>query len=248
MLCFSFCSRLMLGLLAHMLNIMSMVMPCLDLHVCMHVLCSHTHVYAFTCLYALVWVLPCLCVQIYMLKYISTCLHAYFHAYMCRSRCLHTQIDVLYMPYAIFHVLVHFMPCLCAQAQTLFVMPCAIIAPLFLLLNFLVFQPNGQDPIQTLWSLHVYACLLLCFMLVLASLVLGFAMFSALHELNLVWLHPTPMRPCSDITLWKASPDARLLRVYPSHFRSVRCYAQHACLCHSLDFFASLHAYLHVYA
>jgi len=30
--------------------------------------------------------------------------------------------------------------------------------------------------------------------------------------------------------------------------RSMRCYAYHACLCHSLTFFASLHACLHVYA
>ena len=30
--------------------------------------------------------------------------------------------------------------------------------------------------------LHVYACLFLCFMLVLASLVLGFAMFDTLSE------------------------------------------------------------------
>ena len=96
--------------------------------------------------------------------------------------------------------------------------------------------------------LHVYACLLLCFMLVLASLVLGFAMFSALRGLNLGWLHLMPMRPYSDITLWKASANAGLLRVYPSHFRSVRCYAYHACLCHSLAFSASLHACLHVYA
>ena len=29
--------------------------------------------------------------------------------------------------------------------------------------------------------LHVYACLLLCFMLVLVSLVLGFSMFGALY-------------------------------------------------------------------
>ena len=38
MFCSSFCSMLMLGLHAHMLDIMSMVMSCLDLHVCMHVL------------------------------------------------------------------------------------------------------------------------------------------------------------------------------------------------------------------
>ena len=64
--------------------------------------------------------------------------------------------------------------------------------------------------------LHVYACLLLCFMLVLASIVLGFAMLNAFHRLDLVWLHPTPMRPCLDVTIWEASLDARLLRTYLS--------------------------------
>ena len=39
----------------------------------------------------------------------------------------------------------------------------------------------------------------------LASLVLGFAMLGALRRLDLVWLHPTPMRPCLDVTAWDAS-------------------------------------------
>ena len=69
--------------------------------------------------------------------------------------------------------------------------------------------------IRTPWSiskgldhpyLHVYACLLLCFMLVLASLVLGFAMLDAISEFMVVRLHPTPMRPCLDVTIWDASP------------------------------------------
>ena len=63
---------------------------------------------------------------------------------------------------------------------------------------------------------HVYACLLLYFMLVLASLVLGFAMLNALYRLDHVWLHPTSVRPCLDVTIWEASPDAGLLRTYPS--------------------------------
>ena len=96
--------------------------------------------------------------------------------------------------------------------------------------------------------LHVYACLLRCFMLVLASLVLGFAMFGAFRRLDLVWLRSTLMRPCLGVTIWEASPDARLLRAYPSLFWSARCYACYACLCHPLAFYASLHAYLHVHA
>ena len=85
-------------------------------------------------------------------------------------------------------------------------------------------------------------------MLVLASLVLGFVMLDTLRGLDLVWLHPTPIRPCSDVTIWEAFPDVELLRVYPSLFRSTRCCACHACLCHSLAFYASLHACLHVHA
>ena len=54
--------------------------------------------------------------------------------------------------------------------------------------------------------LHVYACLFLCFMRVLAFLVLGFTTLDALSRLVVVWLHSMPMRPCSDATTWDASP------------------------------------------
>ena len=69
--------------------------------------------------------------------------------------------------------------------------------------------------IQTPWPiskgldhpiLHVYACLLLCFMLVLASLVLSFAMLDALSGFVVAWLHLMPMRPCLGVTTWEASP------------------------------------------
>ena len=55
-------------------------------------------------------------------------------------------------------------------------------------------------------DLHVYACLLLCFMLVLASLVLGFAMLDALSRFVAMKLHLMPVRPCLDVTIWDASP------------------------------------------
>ena len=127
----SLCFVLMLGLCAHMLDIMSMVMLCLDL--CVHVLFSmfYAQIYIHTCLYAWIHVLPCLCAKL---------LH------------VHTRV-AMPMPRSIFHVLVRSMPCLCAQTQAMFVMPCAIVALLFILSHFLVFWPNGQDPIQTLWSL-----------------------------------------------------------------------------------------------
>ena len=60
MFCSSFCSMLMLGLHALMLDIMSMVMSCLDLCVCMHVLCSlHVSCY-FPCACALYAMFVCL--------------------------------------------------------------------------------------------------------------------------------------------------------------------------------------------
>ena len=62
--------------------------------------------------------------------------------------------------------------------------------------------------------LHVCACLLLCFMLVLASLVLGFTTLDAFSGFMVVWLHLTPMRHCLDVTIWDASPWCRLLRAY----------------------------------
>ena len=99
------------------------------------------------------------------------------------------------------------------------VMPCAIVALLFILSHFLAFWPIGLDPMVFFIVhtprptskgldhsyLHVYACLFLCFMLVLAFLVIGFAMLYALCRLDLVWLHPTPMKPYLDVIAWDAS-------------------------------------------
>ena len=54
--------------------------------------------------------------------------------------------------------------------------------------------------------LHLYACLLLCFMPVLASLVLGFATHDALPGYVVVWLCLMPRRPCLDVNIWDALP------------------------------------------
>ena len=90
----------------------------------------------------------------------STCLDVHLHAYMhisvliCIDWCIYLlRLMCSTCFYAISHVLTCFMPCLCAYAQTLFVIPCVIVALLFLLSHFLVIWPNGQDPIQTLCSL-----------------------------------------------------------------------------------------------
>ena len=63
-----------------------------------------------------------------------------------------------------------------------------------------------------------------------------------------MWLYLMPMRPCLDVTAWKASPWCRLLHAYLSLFCSVRWYVCHACLRHPLAFYTSLHACLHVHA
>ena len=108
-LCFISCFRCLdilfpmcwcLGLHAHMLDIMAPAMPCLDLHVCMRVLCSYAYVYAFTCLYAWICVLPC-----FMLTH--TCLDVLLHTYMhismliCVDWCvcmLRSMFSICFMP------------------------------------------------------------------------------------------------------------------------------------------------------
>ena len=60
--------------------------------------------------------------------------------------------------------------------------------------------------------------MLACFyasMLLLASLVLGFATFDALGGFVVVWLHPTPIRHCLDVTLGMRRHDADSLRALP---------------------------------
>ena len=84
---------------------------------------------------------------------------------------------------------------------------------------------------------HVYTWLLLCFMLVSASLVLGFVTFGALSGFMVVWLHSTPMRPCLDVAIWDALPWCRLLRARLSPFS----------LCLPSFFCATRWLYVHLY-
>ena len=62
--------------------------------------------------------------------------------------------------------------------------------------------------------LHVYACLLLCFMLVLVTLVLGFARLDTLSGFVVMWLYPMSMWPYLDVTIRDALPRCRLLHAY----------------------------------
>ena len=198
--------------------IMLLAMPCLDLCAYVFISMLYGQILVFTCLYARIHVLPCLYAKF-------LCLHAclYAYAYIYASTCLCVWIYALYMFHVIFHVLVRSMPCSRAQTQAMFVMPCAIVALLSLYLSFLCFGllvrtryrlcglghcPYTKAHVKGFGSsyLHVYACLLLCFMLVLASLVVDFATLDTLSGFVVVWLHSTPMRPCLDATTWDALP------------------------------------------
>ena len=162
--------------------------------------------------------------HVYVLSfYMFTCMFLCLYAYIYASTCLCVWIYALYMFHVIFHVLVCSMPCSRAQTQAMFVMPCAIVALSLLYLSFLCFglfawtrsRPYGLRHCSYTLAhikgfgspiLHIYACFLLCFMLVLAFLVLGFAMLDTLSGFMVVWLHPTPMRPCLGVTTWEALP------------------------------------------
>ena len=69
-----------------MLDIMSPAMPCLDLHVCMHVLCSYAYV-SHVCMLGFVF--------FHAFVLTSTCLDVLLHAYMhismliCVDRCVY---------------------------------------------------------------------------------------------------------------------------------------------------------------
>ena len=136
----------------------------------------------------------------------------------------------------------------------MFVLPCAIVALLSFYLSFLCFgQLVRTRSWPTLKGLDhpIVTSMLACFydfILVLAFLVLGFATFYALSWYMDVRLHLTPMRPCLDKPFRMHRHDAGcFVHTFPS-FRSVQWYACHACLCHSLAFYASIHDCLHVYA
>ena len=116
-----------------------------------HVLCLDPHPYMLICLDSCSSMFMCqlshVFTRIAMPMPRSTFLHAcvlgfrFSHAYMSKSMFLHARVfrSLLYLLYAIFHVLVCFVPCLCAQTQAMFVLPCAIVALLSLYLSFLCF-------------------------------------------------------------------------------------------------------------
>ena len=92
----SLCFALMLGLCAHVLDTMSMVMLCSDLCERMLFAMFYAYIYIRTCLYAWIHVLPCLC----------ACFHMFTHTLPCLCLCLDLHFYMLVCSNLGFHMLV----------------------------------------------------------------------------------------------------------------------------------------------
>ena len=124
-------------------DILSMDMSCLDLHVCMHILYSYAYIRVFTCLYAWIHVLPCLCAKflhVYMYVAMPICLDLCFHMPMC--------VDLRYV-HAFYYI-----PSACALHAMFVCLDLGYVchamcycSPFVTLSFFLVFLPSGEDPI-----------------------------------------------------------------------------------------------------
>ena len=155
----------------------------------------------------------------------STCLHACFYAYMSRPMfsyaCMLLAMFMCIGLGFVCHAMCYyspFVPFIAFSCVLAYWFRPDIDPMVFVIVH--TPRPTSKSLDHPI-CMFMLACLLLCFMLVLASLVLGIAMLDALHRLDLVWLHPMPMRPCLGVTTWDAS-DAGLLHTYPSLFCSVR--------------------------
>ena len=145
MFCSLFCSMLMLGLRAHILDIMSMVMSCLDLHVCMHFLCFYAPMPISESSHACM--LGFMSFHVYVLNfYVFTCMFLCLYVYVYASTCYCVWIYALYMFHVIFHVLVRSMPCSCLDLGYVW-HAMSYCSPFVTLSFFLVFWPIGLDPI-----------------------------------------------------------------------------------------------------
>ena len=152
--CSSLCFALMLGLCAHMLDIMSTIMLCSNLCVCMIFAMFYAQIYICTCLQAWIHVLPCIYASFHMPTHVLPCL--------CLDLCLCAQIYVftclstrIYTLLALCHL-----PCTCALHAMIVCLDLGYVclamcycSPFVALPFFLAFWPIGSNPIQTLWSL-----------------------------------------------------------------------------------------------
>ena len=199
---------------------MLLATPCSDLCIYVFISIIYGWILVFTCLYAWFHVLPCLCarfLRVYMYVSMPICLDLCFHMLMFLDLCSLHALCYLSCPCVLHAMFV------CLDLG--YVCHAMCYCSLFVALSFfLVFwpmvstrsRPYGlcyrlytKAHIKRVWIipiLHVYACLLLCFMLVLASVVLGFATFGTLSGFVVVWLHLMLMRPCLDVAIPYALP------------------------------------------
>ena len=131
--------------------IMLLAMPCLDLCVFVFISMLYGQIIVFTCLYAWIHVLPCLCVKflhVHMRVSMPICLDLCFHILMCLNLCF-------------LHVLCH-LPCACVLHAMFVCIDLGYVchamcycSPFVALSFLLVFWPISSDSIQTLWSLSL---------------------------------------------------------------------------------------------
>ena len=185
-------------------------------------LCVYFHaIWLDPCLYMLICLDPCSSMSMYQA---STCLHACFYAYMSRSMLSHAYV-LGSMSFTCFMLSSMYLctPCHVCVPRPRPCLSChVLLQPFVACLSFLCFglmvrtqsrpyalchHPYTKAQIKGFGSpLFAFLCLLLCFMLMLTSLVLGFAMLDAFSGFVVVWLHLMPVRPCLDVTIWDASP------------------------------------------
>ena len=196
---------------------MSLAMPCLDLHVCKHVLCSYAYVYAFTCLYSWICVLPCFYAYTYMLTCISPCLYAQIGIFTCLHRCVLLalcHLSCACMLYILFMCLgldlvCHAM-CYCS--------PFVSFYRIFLCVSLMIWtrsrpfglchRPCTMAHIKRVWIIPICMSMLACFYALCLCQPLQFQALPCLAP-SVGLTFPTPMRPFLDVTIWEASLDAR---------------------------------------
>ena len=170
------------------------VLPCLCLDLCFHMIVCldlyfyvlftvfRAQIYIHICLYAWIQVLPHLCAK---LSHVHKCVAMPMPRSMFSRACV--LGSKLYTFYVVLHVLLRSMPCLRAQTQAMFLMPCAIVALLSLYLSFWYFgvmvrtQSSPYDFCHRPYTLahikvfgsHLFACLCL-----LASMLYAYASLS----------------------------------------------------------------------
>ena len=143
----SLSSRLMIRVICSHICMMLLATLCTNLCVYALFSMSHAQIYVRTCLYAWIHILPCLCAKflhVYMYVSMPICLDLCSHMSMCLDLCsLHALC---------------YIPCICALHAMFVCLDLGYVchamcycSPFIGLSFFLVFWPNGQDSIQTLW-------------------------------------------------------------------------------------------------